>query len=66
MDSMVLCENPERMSKSKIGNYITTIPPDIMSKVAEAYLLATSVIAYIDPNNLIVIWQKAVSLNATL
>lgn len=66
MDSMVLCENPERMSKSKIGNYITTIPPNIMSKVAEAYLLATSVIAYIDPNNLIVIWQRAVSLNATL
>ena len=25
-DSMVLCENPERMSKDRLGNYLTTIP----------------------------------------
>ena len=65
MDSMVLCENPERMAKEKIGNYITTVSPEMMSRIAEASLLATSAIAFIDPENLILIWKRAVSLNAT-
>lgn len=65
MNSMVLCENPERMSKERIGDYITSVPPEYMAMVAEASLLATSAIAYIKPDMLILIWRKAVSLNAT-
>ncbi len=63
-DSMVLCENPERMSKDRIGNYLTTIPAEYMARVAVANLLATSAISFIEPELLLVVWQKALSLNA--
>lgn len=62
-DSMVLCENPERMSKDRIGCYITTLSRGYMAKVAEASILASSAIAFIDPDNLINIWNKATTLN---
>ena len=64
MDSMVLCENPERMSKERIGNYITTIPDEYMGDIAAASLLASSAISYLNPEDLLPIWRKAVSLNA--
>lgn len=64
-DSMVLCENPERMSKERIGEYITVLPDGYMRKVAEASLLATGVISYLDPDVLLRIWRRAVSLNHT-
>lgn len=63
-DSMVLCENPERMSKDKIGKYLTTIPAEYMSKVAVANLLASSAISFIEPDVLLSVWQKALVLNA--
>lgn len=62
-DSMILCENPERMSKSKIGQYITTLSDEDMAKVAAANLLSSSAISYIDPDTLFALWYKAVSLN---
>ena len=62
-DSMVLCENPERMSKDRLGNYLTTIPKEYMAKVAVANLLATSAIAFIEPDLLLSAWQKAVVMN---
>ena len=65
-DSMILCENPERMSKERIGNYITTIPDKYMKKVAAANLLASSAISYLEPEILLALWQKAVALNATV
>ena len=40
--SMVLCENPERMSKDRIGQYITTLSNEDMRCVAIANLLASS------------------------
>lgn len=64
-NSMVLCENPERMSKECIGKYLTTIPHEYMAKVAAANLLATSAISFIDPTALFGLWQMASSLNAT-
>lgn len=39
-DSMVLCENPERMSKDRLGAYITTLPDEYMEKIAIANLFA--------------------------
>ena len=63
-NSMVLCENPERMSKEKLGNYLTTIPEKYMEDIAKAYLLATSAISYISPEDLISVWQQATSLNS--
>lgn len=65
MDSMVLCENPERMSKERIGRYLTTLSDEYMAKIAEANLLASSAISFIDPARLMEIQKKAISLNAT-
>lgn len=62
-DSMVLCENPQRMSKDKLGDYLTTIPDNYMSEIAVANLLASSAISFIEPDVLLIAWQKAVSLN---
>lgn len=63
-DSMVLCENPERMSKKRIGRYITTLSNDIMGRVAVGNLLASSAISFIKPEALHNIWQQASTLNA--
>lgn len=65
-DSMVLCENPERMSKARIGQYITTLSDDDMAKVAAANLLASSAISYIEPDVLLALWQQAISLNSNM
>lgn len=63
-DSMVLCENPERMSKDRVGRYITTLPRSFMAQVARASILATSAIAFLEPETLMDIWRQACSLNA--
>ncbi len=65
-DSIVLCENPERMSKERIGDYITSLPDEYMAEVACASILASSAISFLNPDILITLWQKAVSLNATI
>ena len=65
MDSIVLCENPERMSKKKIGCYITTLPKHYMAMVAEASILASSAISFVDPERLLYLWYKASELNTT-
>lgn len=62
-DSMVLCENPERMSKEKIGMYITKIPDSYMSDIASASILATSAISFIEPEQLLSLWQRSMVLN---
>lgn len=62
-DSMVLCENPQRMSKRNIGKYITTLSNDYMKQIASGSLLATSAIAYLDPESLMNIWRKTSALN---
>ena len=62
-DSVVLCENPQRMSKDKLRKYLTTLPDEDMARIAEANLLATSAIAYINPDALLRIWKAAAALN---
>ena len=61
--SMVLCENPQRMSKDRLGGFIASVPEEYMKSIAEASLLASSAISYLDPQSLIALWHKAVSLN---
>lgn len=65
MDSVVLCENPERMSKEKLGRFITKLSDEDMTRVTEASLLATSAIAYLDIEALLRVWRVASALNAT-
>lgn len=64
-DSMVLCENPERMSKNRIGKYLTTISDFYMAEIAAANLLASSAISFMNPDKLLDVQKKAVLLNAT-
>lgn len=64
-DSTVLCENPERMSKERIGDYITSLTPQFMAEIARANILASSAIAFLDMDSLVAVWKMAVSLNAT-
>ena len=63
LDSMVLCENPQCVSKDRVGTYITSLSKKYMAKVAEASLLASSAIAFINPEVLLALWKKAVALN---
>lgn len=63
-DSMVLCENPVCISKEKLGSYLVTLSSEYMAQIAEANMLASSAIAYINPELLIEIWKMAAKLNA--
>jgi mRNA interferase MazF len=63
-DSLVLCENPERMSKDRIGQYITTLSREYMRQIATANLLATAAIAYLNMDELLSVWKQAASLNS--
>lgn len=62
-DSVVLCENPEKMSKDRIGELLTVLPASDMKRIAMAHLLATSAISFIDKESLINIWERATELN---
>lgn len=63
-DSMVLCENPEKMSKKRIGSFITRLSDEYMKQIARASLIATSAISFLDISDLLEIWQKSVNLNS--
>lgn len=63
-DSMVLCENPQCISKEQLGDYMTTLPEKYMKQVAAASLLATGAIAYLDVSILTALLEKAAKLNA--
>lgn len=62
-DSVVLCENPERMSKSRLLKYITKLSDDDMKRVTEASLIATAAIAFLDKETLLKAWARAAKLN---
>lgn len=62
-DSVVLCENPTVMSKSKCINFLTKIPDKYMTEIAIGSLIATSAISFINPEILKEVWNKCVSLN---
>lgn len=62
-DSVVLCENPTVMSKSKCGAFLTRIPDKYMSEIAIGSLIATSAISFLSPEVIQEVWCKCVSLN---
>lgn len=64
MNSMVLCENPQCISKEQLGDYMTTLPEEYMKQVAAASLLANSAISYLDISMLVALLEKATKLNA--
>ena len=58
--------NAEHVSKERLGQYITTLSEEYMKQVAEANLLATGAIAYLDIEALLAVWKKAAALNAVV
>ena len=63
-DSMALCENPECISKYKLGKYIGVLSESYMEKIAAAFMLATSIVSFISPELFSALKQKANALNA--
>lgn len=63
-DSMVLCENPERMSKSKLGRYVTTLNEEQMSEIAKANMVATAAISFLDEATLLNTWRLSRRVNS--
>lgn len=60
-DSMVLCENPQCLSKERLGRYLTTLTQDVMRRVALGFLAATDVLSFLDLQTVIHAWQEASS-----
>lgn len=63
-DSIVLCENPERISKAKLGKFITKLSNEQMKEIAAASLLATAAVSFLGKDDMLEIWQTAVRLNS--
>lgn len=63
-DSLVLCENPQCVSKEELGRYITTLPECYMGKIAAASIMASGAISYMDLESVIRVWQQSATLNA--
>lgn len=63
-DSSVICENPECMSKERIGKYLGTLSQTYMKRIAEASILATSAISFLDKETLLQAWERAVRYNS--
>lgn len=63
-DSVVLCENPVCISKSRVRSYITTLPHKYMCMIAEASVIATPVISYVAKEKIYELWHKAVQINS--
>lgn len=63
-DSIVLCENPERISKDRMGNYITSLSEDYMVKIARGNLIATSAIGFMNIEDVIAVWEQSIRINA--
>jgi len=63
MDSLVLCENPKIMPKESLGNLITELTPNQMKEVAKAYVLSSSIISFLNVEELKNVWYNARELN---
>lgn len=58
-DSVVLCENPQCVSKERVGKYLTTLPQDVMKRVAIGSMIATGTLSLLDLQTLVNAWYEA-------
>ena len=63
VDSVVLCENPQRMSKQRILKEITRLDKQAMKKIAIGSLLSSSAIAFLSEQELLQAHKEARRLN---
>lgn len=64
-NSMVLCENPQSVSKSALRSFISHLGDEPMARIAQAHLIASSALSYIDMNTLISIWRASVRMRVS-
>lgn len=62
-DSMCLAENPESVPKASLSRYISTLNDSLMAEIAEAFMLATSLITFIDIDKVLELKAKATKMN---
>jgi len=62
LDSMVLCENPETISKEDIGDFITNVPASYMVRIAEAFMCSIPIISYLNEHEITKVWLKTSEL----
>lgn len=63
--SMVLCENPQSVSKSMLTHFIAHLCDSTMARIAAAHLMASAAISFIDLETLVCMWEQSIRLNAS-
>lgn len=64
-DSIVLCENPQRMSKRRMIKPIARLDREAMKDIALGNLLSSGAISFLTEEELLSAWRKAKKLNST-
>lgn len=58
-DSVVLCENPQRMSKTRLIKYLGKISKEDMKRVAVGTILASASVALLNKEELLEAWESS-------
>ena len=58
-DSLVLCENPQRMSKSRLLKYLGTLEEEDIKSIAIGNILSSSAIALLSEEELLNVWKES-------
>lgn len=64
LDSMVLCENPETISKEMVGKKIAVLSDENMARIAKAIMLSIPIISYLNLEEVRNVWSEASTLGA--
>ena len=58
-DSLVLCENPQRISKSRLLKYLGTLEEEDIKSIAIGNILSSSAIALLSEEELLDVWRES-------
>lgn len=58
-DSLVLCENPQRMSKSRLLKYLGALEEEDIKSIAIGNILSSSAIALLSEEELLDVWKES-------
>ncbi len=58
-DSLVLCENPQRMSKSRLLKYLGALEEEDIKSIAIGNILSSSAIALLSEEELLGVWKES-------
>ena len=58
-DSLVLCENPQRISKSRLLKYLGTLEEEDIKSIAIGNILSSSAIALLSEEELLNVWKES-------